>query len=331
MNNRSTLKNISEKLSISISTVSRALKNHPDISETTKRKVKELATLMEYEPNTYAVNLRTKTSKVLGLIVPYISNFFYETIIAAIEEDARKAGYTLMILQSGDDVIIENENLKLCRQNRVAGILICMATNTSHTETYQNYFNDKIPIVFFDKVPEIENCNKVCLADEESATLAARTLINYGKKDILAIFGNPSLLITQKRENAFIKTFKEKAPNSIIQIKYADSTNQASDIVRESIIPKNKFDQIFCMSDEILIGVMKVIYELKKKIPTEIGILSISNGIIPSFYNPSITYIETSGYKLGKLAIKQMFDQINGQQSSGTIIQPSILVSGNSI
>lgn len=331
MNNRSTLKSISEKLNISISTVSRALKNHPDISEATKRKVKELAALMDYEPNAYAVNLRTNTSKVLGLIVPYISNFFYESIIAAVEEDARNAGYTLMILQSGDDVITESENLKLCRQSRVAGILICMAANTSHTETYQNYFSANIPIVFFDKVPEIENCNKVCLADEEAATLAARTLINYGKKNILAIFGNPSLLITQKRESAFLKTFKKKAPDTIIHTKYAESSNQAAAIVSEAFTSKNKIDQLFCMSDEILIGVMKVVYEFKKKVPLEIGILAISNGVIPSLYNPPITYVETSGFKLGKLAIKQMIDQINGLQSTSTIIQPSVLISGKSI
>lgn len=331
MNPRSTLKSISEKLNISISTVSRALKNHPDISDATKKKVKELAALMDYEPNAYAVNLRTNISKVLGLIVPYISNFFYESIITAVEEEARKAGYTVMILQSGDDVITENENIKLCRQNRVAGILLCIATNNSNQETYQNYLNTRIPIVFFDKVPELEGCNKVCLADEEAATLAATTIINYGKKNILAIFGNPALLISRKREMAFIKTFNTKAPEAQLQIKYADSLLLASTIIKETLTPKSKFDQLFCMSDEILTGSMKVIYELKKKIPDELGILAISNGIIPAFFNPPITYVETSGYKLGKLAIKRIFDLINGPSTPKTIVQPSFLASGKSM
>ena len=103
MGQTATLKKISVQLNMSISTVSRALKNHPDISENTKRKVKELAALMEYEPNSYAVNLRTNKSKVLGLIVPAISNMFNESFISAVENEARNSGSSLLILQSGDD------------------------------------------------------------------------------------------------------------------------------------------------------------------------------------------------------------------------------------
>src|ERR1035437_9963436 len=114
-----TLKKISQVLGLSISTVSRALKNHPDISEKTKTKVIDLASTLEYEPNANAINLRTSKSKIFGLIVPYISNFFYDSFISAVEEEIRSHGYSLMILQSGDDPAIEMENLKLCRQNRV--------------------------------------------------------------------------------------------------------------------------------------------------------------------------------------------------------------------
>lgn len=331
MSSRSTLKNISEKLNISISTVSRALKNHPDISDSTKRKVKELAALMDYEPNAYAVNLRTNISKVFGLIVPFISNFFYESLITAVEEEARKSGYTLMILQSGDDTLTEIENLKLCRQNRVAGVLICLASTTSHTENYQEFFNTKTPIVFFDKVPDIENCNRVCLADKEAAIMAATTIINHDKKNILAIFGHPELSITKIRMETFLNAFTTKAPNTQIQVKFADSSTQASAIVKEIFSKKNNIDQLFCMSDEILSGVMKKVYELKIKVPADVGILTISNGILPQLFNPQVTYIETSAYKLGKLVIKRMFDHLEGQTFNRTIIQPSFLIEGKSI
>lgn len=330
MNSRSTLKNISEKLNISISTVSRALKNHPDISELTKRKVKELAELMEYEPNSYAVNLRTNISKVFGLIVPVISNLFYESFISAVEEDARQLGYTLLILQSGDDSITEIENLKLCKQNRVAGIFICIATHAAHTETYRRYIDAGMPLVFFDKVPDIDSCNKVCPADEEAATIAATTIIKYNKKRVLAIFGNPDLSITIKRIQAFSKNFASDAPKIPLVIKHADSSEQAKKIVLEYFKTK-KADHIFCMSDEILIGVMQATYELGLKIPQDVSILAISNGFIPGLFNPSITYVETSGYKLGKLAMKRMSDHLNGQTFSRVIIQPSVLVEGSSM
>lgn len=330
MTSRSTLKNISEKLNISISTVSRALKNHPDISESTKRKVKELAELMEYEPNTYAVNLRTNVSKVFGLIVPAISNLFYGSFISAVEEDARRAGYSLMILQSGDDSVTEIENLRLCKQNRVAGIFICVATHAAHSETYLRYIETGLPLVFFDNVPDIDSCDKVCPADEEAATIAATTIIQYNKKKVLAIFGNPELSITRKRMSAFVSTFEKAAPKILPVIKHADSSVHAKQIVKEYFISK-KADHIFCMSDEILIGVMKATFELDLKIPGDVSVLAISNGFIPGLFNPSITYVETSGYKLGKLAMKRMSDQLSGQTFSRIIIQPSMLVEGSSM
>ena len=111
MKSKATLKTISTTLNISISTVSRALKNHPDISDDTKKRVKELAELMEYEPNTYAINLRTNQSKLLGVIVPQISGFFYHSFVEAIEEEGKKQGYSLLILQSGDDPGAEMDNL----------------------------------------------------------------------------------------------------------------------------------------------------------------------------------------------------------------------------
>ncbi|MCY7311055.1 MAG: LacI family transcriptional regulator [Chitinophagaceae bacterium] len=330
MNYRSTLKNISEKLNISISTVSRALKNHPDISESTKRKVKDLAVLMEYEPNTYAVNLRTNVSKVFGLIVPAISNLFYESFIAAVEEDARQLGYSLMILQSGNDPVTEIENLKLCKQTRVAGIFICVATHAAHTETYLKYIEAGMPLVFFDNVPDIDSCNKVCPADEEAATISAATIIKYKKKKVLGIFGNPELSISRKRMEAFRKTFAADAPKTQLEIQHADSSQQAKEIV-QTYFSSKKADHIFCMSDEILMGVMQATYKLGLTIPTDVSILAISNGFLPALFNPAITYVETSGYKLGKLAMRSMSDHLNGQTFTKVIILPSLLIEGASM
>lgn len=285
---------------------------------------------MEYEPNSYAVNLRTNVSKVFGLVVPVISNLYYESFISAVEEEARKAGYSLMILQSGDDPITEMENFRLCKQNRVAGIFICIATHAAKPETYLRFIEAEVPLVFFDNVPDIDSCNKVCQADEEAATIAATTIIRYNKKKVLAIFGNPELSITRKRCLAFKKIFDQEAPKIPLTIVNADSSSHAKQFIKE-FFTSEKADHIFCMSDEILIGVMQAIYELKLKIPRDVSVLAISNGFLPNLFNPAITYVETSGYKLGKLAIKRMFDHLNGQTFSRVIILPSVLVEGSSM
>jgi LacI family transcriptional regulator len=330
MGQTATLKKISVQLNLSISTVSRALKNHPDISENTKRKVKELATLMEYEPNSYAVNLRTNKSKVFGLIVPAISNMFYDSFIAAAEKDARKSGYSLMILQSGDDPLQESENLKLCKHYRVDGILICAVPDSYSTELLAKYQEAGMSVVFFDKVPDTGNFDTVCMADEEAATIAARTILKYGKKKILALFGNPELSITKKRKDAFCKVL-EKEPGVKIDIKYCSSSTEAKQLAALAISRSGKPDHIFCMSDEILIGAMKTLKHSSLRIPEDISVLAISNGFIPELYTPEISYIETSGYELGKLAMKRMLENMEGKTPPKAIMLPSRLVEGNSL
>lgn len=331
MGSPATLKKISTQLNISISTVSRALKNHPDISENTKRKVKELALLMEYEPNAYAVNLRTNKSRVFGLIVPVISNLFYDSFIAAVEEEARKHGYSLIILQSGDDPLQEAENLKLCKLNRVDGVFISLVAESNAELLYNKLKETGTPVVFFDKVPENTGFDTICMADEEAATLAANTILKYKKKKILALLGNADLSITKKRKGAFLKVFEREKTPPVIDIHHCLNSAEARKITTESLAKKIKPDHIFCMSDELLIGAMKSIYQSDLRIPEDVSVLAISNGFIPGLYKPEITYIETSGFELGKLSVKRMLENMAGPTASRQIILPSRLVTGGSL
>ena len=329
MGSPATLKKISTQLNLSISTVSRALKNHPDISENTKRKVKELALLMEYEPNSYAVNLRTNKSRVLGLIVPVIANLFYDSIIDAVEEIARKHGYTVIILQSGNDSLQESENLKICKLNRVDGVLISLVSDSQSEKSYIRLRENGIPVIFFDKVPEGRQFDTVCMADDEAATIAANTIIKYNKKKILALFGNPDLSITRKRKEAFLRTLEKN--DSIVDIHHCNSSTEAQKLITGLIKKKPFHELLFCMSDELLIGAMKAINRSNIRIPQDISILSISNGFIPGLFKPEISYIETSGYGLGKLAIKRMLELLDDQTEPQSIFQPSRLVPGGSL
>ena len=324
--NNTTLKKISEILGLSISTVSRALKNHPDISDRTKQRVTELATTLDYEPNANAVHLRTSKSNLFGLIVPSVSNFFYDSFIAAIEEECRRNNYSLMILQSGNSAMVEAENIKLCKQNRVSGVFACLTKETSNIEPFFKLKDLDIPVVFFDIVPEDANCNKVCVADAASAGIAADLLLQKKKKKILALFGNPNLSITKRRLDAFTKTIGKKAN---LTVKHADNSEEAQDITNDLL--KQKPDAVFCMRDEILAGTMKAVQMSGLKIPGDIAVIAISNGFIPKLYFPEITYVETSGYKLGKLAFSGMMASIAGSAYTQELVIESILVNGGSV
>ncbi len=321
-----TLKTISNVLGISISTVSRALKNHPDISNKTKQRVSELANTLDYEPNANAIHLRTNKSNVFGLVVPSISNYFYHSFIASVEEESRRQQFSLMILQSGDDPKLELLNLKLLRQNRISGLFACVSNAGTQIDAYLKLKEANIPVIFFDKVPDLPNCNKICVGDTEAARLSAITILQKNKQHVLAIFGNKELLITKKRLTAFMHAIDDQINVTVV---HANSAEAAEALTLEHLVSKP--DSVFCMSDEILTGTMKAVQRNKLKVPDEIGIIAISNGFIPTLYFPEITYVETSGHKLGKLAFSSMMSCIKGSTFFHDLTTKPVLVEGGSL
>ncbi|WP_369806195.1 LacI family DNA-binding transcriptional regulator [Desertivirga arenae] len=326
-----TLKKLADMLNLSVSTVSRALKDHPDISESTKQKIRDLAAVLEYEPNTYAINLRTNGSREFGVIVPSVSNYFYQSFISSLEEEARLYGYSLLILQSGDDPLIEQENLKRCRQTRVAGVFVAITSSTVDLTSFLKLTEIDIPVIFFDKVPSYEACNKVCVGDTSAAVLGAEALVQKGKLNILAVFGDPRMSITRKREEAFTHVIEKAELETTLTKAYAGSFLEALTVTEELLTKAERPDAIFCMSDEILTGVMKCLQKLNLKTPQDIGVIAISDGFIPTLYYPEITYAETSGTKLAKLSFTRMLSCLSGSPFVQELRLDSILVEGGSL
>lgn len=328
---QSTLKKLSEVLGISISTVSRALKDHPDISDATKAKVKELATALEYEPNNYAVQLRTRQSNVLGILVPVIDNFFYDSFIAAVEEDARLHGYSVMIMQSRDKAQLEAANLHLFRKNMVMGLFASISTETEDMAPFKKLEEMKVPVIFVDRVPVEDGYHKVCLADTEAARIAAEAIIEKKKKKVLALFGHPHLSISKIRCASFKETFEKHSPKTKLIIDYPEGIAESKKVAMEILREKNRPDTVFCMGDMILMGVMHAVHKLQLKVPEDISIISISNGLIPTLFDPKVTFVETNGFKLGKLAFARMLSALRNNDEPTEVTLESTLVEGGSI
>jgi LacI family transcriptional regulator len=328
---KSTLKKLSQSLGISISTVSRALKDHPDISAATKKKVQDLAAAMEYEPNSYAVQLRTQQSNVLGILVPSIDNFFYDSFIAAVEDEARRLGYSVLIMQSRDDASIEMSNLQFFRKNMVMGLFAAISIATEDLSSFKKMEALEIPIIFFDRVPEEKGFFSVCLADEDAGKIAAEAIIKKQKKKVLALFGHPHLSISKIRRDSFVNTFKTTSPGTTITIEYPENPDPSKELCLKALTSPNPPDVIFCMGDLILIGVMRAIHELNLKVPKDVSVIGISNGFIPTMFNPVVTYVETSGFKLGKLAFEQMLARLQNRPIPEIVLVESMLVEGGSL
>jgi len=328
----STLKKLSEKLGLSISTISRALKDHPDISPATRKRVKDLAELSEYEPNTFALNLRTNQSKIIGVIVPYFQNLFYEYFISALDEEVRKDGYSLLILQSGENVETELKNLNIMRKNRVDLLFVSTTENTEDIDPLMKLTKVGIPIVFFDRVPPDEACDKIRFADAEAGKIAADRLIKSKKKHILCLFtDNPELSIVSKRIAAFRDTFQKFSPKTLLDIQFHAGQKAGEQIILRALSKKNRPDALFCNGDNATIWCMKTIQKKGLKVPRDIGILSISNGFIPTLYNPAVTHVVTNGYELGKLAFVRLKQILEGNTEAREYVIPALLVEGGSL
>jgi len=169
------------------------------------------------------------------------------------------------------------------------------------------------------------------MADKAAAEIAAEALIARQKKHVLALFGHLNLTISKKGLEAFRQTFELKSPGTTLAIGVPLNVAESKSITLGALEDKDRPDAIFCMGDLILIGAMQAIYEKNLKVPEDISVITISNEYIPTLYNPKITFVETSGYKLGKLAFKRMMSCLAGNTFLQELTVESVLVEGGSL
>jgi len=179
-----TLKDIAKKLKISASTVSRALSNHPDISEETRIKVKTLADKLNYSPNPIAQSLKSNKTTTIGVIVPEIKHDFFSSAISGIEDVAYQSGYTILLSQSNESFEREVVNTNALMRHRVAGVIVSISQNTKNGDHFKLLLDRNIPLVFFDRACDDVEADKVVIDDEKSAYEAVIHLINKGYKNV---------------------------------------------------------------------------------------------------------------------------------------------------
>lgn len=315
---RTTIKDLAEMLSISTSTVSRALKDHPDISSSVKLKVKEAAETFNYVPNDFAINFRKKSSKVIGLIVPEITMFFLPSIINGISSVLNKEGYRFFTLSSNDSYETEKEHIETCINSRVDGILISLTKETKDCEHLNKLNEMEIPAVIFDKTVPQNIFDNVIFDNVRNAELCADKLINHGCKNILAIFGDKNLEITQSRLVSFegrIKQFPAINLNTIY-CKSADQVKEKLDLILED----DSIDGFFAMSDETLIGLHGSL--IKRNLNnTNKKVVAISEGTLPKYLDETYEYQINDGFAMGTFAASKLMNNIkktNGEVDQAT-------------
>ena len=304
---RITIKDLADLLQISTSTVSRALSNHPDISDAVKVRVKEAAETFNYIPNDFAINFRKKSTKVIGLIIPKMSMFFIPSIIEGISAKFNKEGYKFFILSSEESLEIEKENLQTCANSRVDGVLISLTSKTQDFAHFKKLDDLGIPVVLFDKSLSEQKYDQVVFNNEKDAEECAKKLVHYQCKNILAIFGDKDLEITEKRRKSF-----ENYLNNYSEINYKSIFCDSAEMVKEKleiILEYEKFDGIFAMSDETLAG-LNYALKIRGLSAKPYKIIAISEGIFPKYLNPHYEFIKNDGIKMGMMAASILLEKI---------------------
>ena len=307
---RATLKDIARLLNVSTSTVSRALNNHPDISDEIIGLVQRAARDLNYRPNKMAANLRNSRSNIIGLIIPEITMFFFPSVIKGIEEVVRREGFQLLVLQSNDSLEREVANVQMCVDQQVDGLLISLSRESYEIKHLIEAHELGLPIVLFDKSFEGSVFEEVIIDDEQAVKLALSPLIKKGCKNIAGFFGSPGMLITQNRIRSFEKALKEANINCTDRhLFFADSLSEGKRVAHD-IFNSLQPDGVFVMSDELMAATMSCVNTLGIEVPKQCGIVGISDGELPDLLHPKVTHVHHDGFKVGAFSAERLIDQI---------------------
>ncbi len=311
-NKKITIKDIAASLNIHHSTVSRALRDHPDVNPQTKERVKAMAEEFNYQPNLFARNLKTNNTQAIGVIVPDIKNFFFANVISGIEEEAHKEGYTLLLTQSNENYEREVINTKALVSNNIAGLIVSISQTTNDGSHFNSLLQQGVHLIFFDRVMNNVNAAKIVVDDYKGAYNATEYLISKGYKKIAHIGGKKDLMITEKR----FKGYKDALENNNITFKtdltYFGGFQKENGIDGAQFLfdSNKKLDAIFAVNDPVALGAYEVIKKRGLKIPGDIAVVGFANNPISAFVDPPLTTIEQPSFEMGKQAAQLLFQQI---------------------
>jgi DNA-binding LacI/PurR family transcriptional regulator len=312
MRHQVTIKDIAKQLNVSVATVSRALRDLPDIHPDTKKAVLDLAAEWDYQPNVLATSLVKSKTKTLGVIVPDLGYYFFSTVVKAIEEAAIAAGYSLLITQTQESYERELTNIQNLSRGQVEGIIISLSRETMNLDHLTRLQRRGIPLVFFDRDSDEIVASKVMVDNEQSAYEAVKHLLESGCKRIAFLAGPKSVSVSNQRRLGYLRALSEAGieedPALIIHSDYFQdtATQQTYDLMQLNDRP----DGILVVSDRLALGVLVALRELKISVPEQMKIVSFNNEPICSVVSPSISSVAQPLEEIGRLAIELLIDQI---------------------
>ena len=319
MKSKITLKKIAKEFDVSISTVSKALKDSHEISEEVKEKIQAFAKYYHYKPNSLALNLRNQKTKTIGVIIPQIVHHFFTKVISGIEQVANKNGYNVMICMSMDSYEKEVLNLDMLANGVVDGIIVSVAKETEEKGNYSHFRDliyNGIPLVMFDRVIDEIKCSKVLTNDKDGGYLATKHLVNIGCKRI-AILTTPDFVTVG---NLRLEGYKNALLNSSISfdeelVIIINEEENIEEQIKTLFSLKNPPDGIFGVNEIYAAYAMKSARKHGFKVPEDVSILGFTDGLISQFSTPTLSTVAQHGNTMGQKATELLLNEIEFQDT----------------
>ncbi|WP_395064919.1 LacI family DNA-binding transcriptional regulator [Flavobacterium sp.] len=313
MRRKVTLKQIAKELDVSISTVSKSLRDSTEISEDTRQKVQAFAKLYNYKPNNIALSLKNRRSKTICIIIPEIIHHFFATVISGVEHVANEKGYNVIVCLSDESFDKEVINMEMLANGSIDGFIMSLSKETQQKRDFHHItevINQGMPVVMFDRVTNDILCDKVIIDDNLAAFNATQLLIDKGFNRIAIISTVDYVSVGKLRTEGYIKALKTNDitidENLIIKIEDTDNF----EIQIENLLTDNTIDAIFAVNEIFAVTAIKVASRLGKKVPEDISIIGFTDGIISKYSSPSITTVSQNGIKMGEKAAKMLLEKL---------------------
>jgi LacI family transcriptional regulator len=317
-NKRIRLKDLAEQLGVSIPTVSRALKDRPDISPELKERVKALANNLRYQPNAMAFQFKMQQNRCIGVVIPRVAHFFFSTIVSGILQEADANDYRVVVCETLHDYVKEVKYVRQLSNGTTDGLLVCIGNYTTDFSHLSQLVDDNLPVVLFDKDVSKLKVPKVVVDDFTGAYNAVEHLISQGYRHIAHIQDNGLAHTSQKRLKGYLSALKKynlpQKGDLIVQTKEA-STERGREAMNGLLRSGTPVDAAFCITDELAIGAMNAAQSLGLRVPDDFGVVGFSDWQISSFVTPPLSTVSQPGFEMGQIAAKMLISMIEKDKS----------------
>lgn len=319
MRKKITLKHIAKELDIAVSTVSKALKDSPEISEDTKQKVQAFAKLFNYKPNNIALSLKNRKTKNIAVIIPEIVHHFFATVIKGIEDIAIQKGYNVLVCLSNESFDKEVINMEMLANGSIDGFILSLSKETQQKGDFhhiQEVINQGMPVVMFDRVDDNINCDKVIIDDQLAAYKAVRFLIDKNKKNIGLITTIDYVSVGRLRTLGYLQALESAGflinQNAILKIE-----NEATQELQiEKFIKDHQFDAVFAVNELYALQTIKSAQKLGLSVPKDIAVIGFTDGIISICSTPSITTVAQNELLIGKKSAYMLIEKLENEEDN---------------